>query len=225
MFLSLFENIAFSNECLNCEKPFLFKIQNLYCRDCLSQIKKKKIVYCHSCGKKTSFCVNCLKEKIFDNIGIFSIYSGLLKEIILKYKFEGFKNLSKEIANVIREDFKLFTHNLNIDFFLPTPSSKSMEKKRGFNHLLEILVNIMDKEKISLSLIKIKDTPTQVSLSGKERASNLKDAFYLKNPWIFENKNILIFDDITTTGSTLKEIYYTVIKAKPKNIYAYVIAT
>ena len=225
MIFSFFENIIFNNKCILCNSPFVFKHQNLFCEECISNIEKKHIVYCHSCGKKTSYCIECQKEKKFDDIRIFTTYSGNLRKLILYYKFQFYKNLSSTIASIIKEDFLSFIYNREISTIFPIPSSKKIEKQRGFNHLYEILKYLLPEKIISNNLVKIKDTHLQVEVSAEERARNLKSSFYLKSPYIFENKNILIFDDIITTGATLMEVFYTVRKVSPKNIYAYIIAT
>ena len=225
--LNLLENLFFYTKCSFCNNVDLVYLgQNLFCENCINSIKKESITYCKSCGKKTSNCLECKIAPKYKEIEIFSVYSGILREIILSYKFEGFKNLSKVLAKVIEKDITHFIRKNNINLILPVPSSKSIEKKRGFNHLEEILKNINScRNLMSSNLKKMKDTPLQIEVSGKNRAQNLKNAFYLKDYKYLEGKNILIFDDILTTGSTLKEVYYTLSKINVNNICAYVIST
>ncbi len=224
MLISLIENIIYNNKCKTCGKTFYFKNQNLFCENCTSKIKQSNLIYCKSCGKKTSYCINCIKERKFDEIKIFTTYSGILKEMIKNYKFGNYKNLSKTLADIIKNDFQDFLESKKIDFILYVPSSYKKVKERGFDHLYEILIKLLPKAVIRQDLIKIKETKLQVQLDKKERQENLKGAFEIKNPYIYKNKNILIFDDIITTGATLMECFYTVKKANPCKIYSYVIA-
>ena len=224
MLISLIENIIYNNKCKTCGKVFYFSAQNLFCKNCISKIKPSNIVYCKSCGKKTAYCISCLKEKKFDEIGIFTTYSGILREIITKYKFENYKNLSKVMAQIIKNHFFTFLEDKKIDFVLYVPSSQKKVKERGFDHLYEILINLLPKAVIRQDLVKVRETKLQVELNKEEREENLKGAFSLKNQHLYENKNILIFDDIITTGATIMESFNTVKKAKPNKVYSYIIA-
>ena len=84
--------------------------------------------------------------------------------------------------------------------------SKSSVKKRGFNQCEVIAKNLSKLLDIPVndSLIKIKDTREQKSLSKEERYKNIKGAFKVKKNNI-ENKRILLVDDVVTTGATLLE--------------------
>jgi ComF family protein len=224
MLISLIENIIYNNKCKTCGSIFFYKNQNLFCENCLYNFKKVNITYCKSCGKKTSNCTDCSTETKFNEINIFTTYSLILREIINYYKFKGYKNLAKVIADTIKQDFTNFIHEKNINFILYVPSSKKKEKERGFNHLKEILINLVPESLIRDDLIKVKETRLQVDLNKKERMENLKGAFELLNKPLYKEKNILIFDDIITTGSTMLECFYTVRQASPKGIYGYIVA-
>ena len=98
---------------------------------------------------------------------------------------------------------------------IPVPMHESRKKERSYNHMelvaQEFIKLAGEKYKLETNLIKrIKNTKPQYKLSKKEREENLKDAFALcENYQIFQNKKILIFDDIFTTGSTMQEMIKT----------------
>lgn len=216
-------NIIFPGRCLLCGEVFIYKDQNLFCDFCLSSIKKEKVIYCKSCGRKVENCQNCLKERKFDEIKVFKNKDKSITEMIYQLKIGGYKTISKVIANIIKEDILDFTLNNKIDIVTFVPLDKSTEKERGFNHLYEILINIFPKYMIIPLTEKTRKTKLQMELSAEERRKNLKGVFRLKNYPIRE-KRILIFDDILTTGSTMLELYKTIKKGKPSKIYGYVIA-
>lgn len=207
-----------------CGNTFIFKEQNYVCEDCLNKIYKTDFVYCHSCGKLTSHCQNCSVEKKFDDIGVFTRVSEDIKKIIGIYKLKSVKALSKDIADIINDDIKDFVIRNKIDLVTYVPLHRNVERKRGFNHLKEILINIFPKFAIKEVLIKVKDTRLQMDLSREERAVNLKGAFRLKETVDIVDKNLLLFDDIMTTGSTVIECYKELKRGKPKKIFCYVIA-
>ena len=116
-------------------------------------------------------------------------------------------NISKYISLIIKE--KLELENIKFDYILFVPLHKKRLKERGFNQA----------EKIAIDLGKIMDIPVVDNISrrcntkklyklGKQdRINELKNAFIIKNNRVdLKNKNVLLVDDIFTTGSTVNEI-------------------
>jgi len=223
MLLSYFYSSIFPQECEICETTFCIKNQNYVCEDCLSSIYKTDFVYCHSCGKITANCLDCKMEKKFDDIGVFTKTNKTLTTIIGIYKLKSVKALAKDIADLIKYDITDFVKKNEINLITYVPLSKKLYKKRGFNHLREILINIFPKSMVREVLVKTKDTKLQMELSKEEREKNLKNVFKVKKFSEIEGKNILIFDDIMTTGSTLLECLKEIRKGKPNKVYGYVI--
>ncbi len=217
-------SILFPQECEICGNTFPIKGQNYICDDCLNSIYKMEFVYCHSCGKITSNCQECFVERKFDDIGVFTRVNDKLTKIIGIYKLKSVKALANSIAKVIQDDITDFALENKVDLITYVPLYKRLEKERGFNHLREILIRIFPRYMIKEVLIKTKDTKLQMELSKKEREKNLKNVFILRKLSEVEGKNILIFDDIMTTGSTLLECYKELKKGKPNKIFGYVIA-
>ncbi|MCX7738046.1 MAG: ComF family protein [Hydrogenothermaceae bacterium] len=220
-------NVVFPSKCEICGKPFVIKDQNLFCSNCLDQIERSFSFFCRSCGVagENSFplCDRCKKDRMYDYIHSFTSYSKV-SQIIIKFKLSGYKNLSKNIASLIKKDLLDFVKTHNIQTVLYVPISKGTYRKRGFNHLELILREIVPNFLIKDWLAKNRDTKLQVELSKEEREKNLTDAFSLKKEAKFYGQNILVFDDILTTGSTLREIGKLLRTKKVGKIYGYVIA-
>lgn len=134
----------------------------------------------------------------------YGYYGGILKELILAFKYD--KNFTA--GNVISELLLnlIYENNIEFDEICYVPMSKSSVKKRGFNQCEVIAKNLSKLLDIPVndSLIKIKDTREQKSLSKEERYKNIKGAFKVKKNNI-ENKRVLLVDDVVTTGATLLE--------------------
>jgi ComF family protein len=95
-----------------------------------------------------------------------------------------------------------------IDLVLPVPISQDSLQKRGFNQT-ELLARQIIKElgvKMDNSvIIRVKETPHQTELSKEEREKNLFSAFEIRDTNKIACKNILLVDDVYTTGSTGRE--------------------
>ncbi|MCS7091875.1 MAG: hypothetical protein NZM26_00795 [Patescibacteria group bacterium] len=138
------------------------------------------------------------------------VYEGAIKKalISLKYKFAydiAFE-LAKMVAIRLLEISFLFPDN---SLIVPVPLYKKRENWRGFNQS-EILAKELAKlikyeHKIGL-IVKIKDHRAQVRLSRTERLKNTKNIYKVLDQKGIYERNIILIDDVVTTGATLREI-------------------
>ena len=113
------------------------------------------------------------------------------------------------------------------DIIIPVPLHKKRRKKRGYNQSELIAKELSKKLNIQLHrniLYKCINNPPQSSLNQEERKHNIKNAYILKNKKLINNKNILVFDDIYTTGNTVNECSKLLKSAKVNNIGVLTIA-
>ncbi|BDU51086.1 ComF family protein [Haliovirga abyssi] len=192
----------------------------------------KKIIFsekCVVCNRKVDdtrkyLCYNCYKEfyyksslKKIDNLYYFWHYDENHKKILLNYKFVGIKSISEIISGIIKEKVNYLLDKENIDEIISVPININRKRKRGFNQVDLIL------DKLKLDYIKIKRIKNTKSmykiLNENKRKENIKNSFKIDKNLDLNNKNILIVDDVITTGSTLKEIEKNIRKLyKPNKI-------
>ena len=113
------------------------------------------------------------------------------------------------------------------DIIIPVPISKKRKKERGYNQSLLIARKISSKEKIKLGdkvISKVKNNNTQSKLNKEERAENVKNVYKITKDKEIINKNILLIDDIYTTGATLNECSRMLKQAGAKKIDVLTIA-
>lgn len=148
------------------------------------------------------------KEKHFDELLCIFKYEDIIRDIIIKYKFQNKPYLYKTFAKIILKNEKTCGFLEKYDIIIPVPISKKRKHERGYNQTQLIAKEIAKILNIKLGnniLIKERDTKAQSELSKKDRAINIKDVFKITDNKTIKNMKILIFDDIYTTGSTANE--------------------
>lgn len=172
-----------------------------YCDDKIFQGKQA----CESCEKTLdkkaiiSQLESCICISAFE-------YYGIYKQAVHKMKFDGFCNYAEQMAISI---CKAINQNYNdeIDLVTYIPFTKSEFKNRGYNQS-ELIANYVSTQygnKTLPLLIKSRDNKTQKELSKKERIENVKNVFVFNQKYDVKGKNILLIDDVCTTGATLNE--------------------
>lgn len=211
-------------KCIICSKELnedkLFTI----CDECLPSIPFIEGNSCIKCGAPLHsdyiICLNCKDNpKYFEkNISVLS-YTGAIPMLIQNFKFDKMKYLGKPFSEMIA--LKLKEEELPIDLIMPVPLHKDRRKERGYNQA-ELLLQELSEFNIPIikdNLIRIRYNPQQAVLSKTERISNLEGAFKVLNKAEIKNKNILIVDDIYTTGSTLNSVSKTLIEAGANKVF------
>ena len=207
----------------------------------LSFIYPKKCVFCSDIiPNDEMLCDDCKKtinvdartemignvgEKIIPCTSMFK-YTGDIKEAFLRFKFSGYKYYSEFFSEIISEE--LLKNNINEDINIVTcvPLSRNRKSERGYNQS-ELIAKLVAKN-INVAyedtLIKIRDNLEQHSLPYKERIENVKNVYRIKNPENIYKKDILLCDDIVTTGNTLKECCEVLIKNGANSVICCTIA-
>lgn len=207
-------------------------------------------ISCLQCRKAGAIlCLNCKTNlpKFFEqeNDFIFSTlnyHNKIVKKMVWMLKYGHKKELAKIFAEIIYEnileempDLKTF-ENFKNPILIPIPMSKKRLKERGFNQSELIAKYVSDITKDSLEefvlekdiLKKIKDTTNQASIKDRsKRLKNLKDCFSIEDELSkqkVKNRNIILIDDVTTTGATLLEAKKILEKFGAKKVYAFVVA-
>lgn len=113
-----------------------------------------------------------------------------------------------------------------IDMVVPVPLSKKRERERGYNQVAlwgRLFALQINCEFTPAALRRIHDTRSQVSLSSEQRWENVRDAFSA-NASLIRGKNILLLDDVITTGATLHECTKTILQEGARSVSALTIA-
>ncbi len=240
-FFNLFLEVVFPKFCLGCKKEGRY-----ICKDCELFLLESSFV-CSVCGNAGFFGKThdkCFKKDCLNGLISGWEYNGLIKEAVHRIKYKGEYDIIKEIMEkflkLIREDkVKRFDPFLKILVKKETvisyiPMFKKKERKRGFNQskiIAKEFGKIFNKEVIPL-LKKEKETIEQASIKKREiRLENQKNSFsFLKsacNQRLLkekEIKNVILIDDVFTTGATMKECCKILKKRGIKKVWGFAIA-
>lgn len=211
-------DIVYPKRCLACKNTIdVSTIDNLICTQCWAKIKRNLPPFCHSCGrrlKKSAFtkniCPTCIKVRLhFDRAFSPCVYEGWIKELIHEFKYNnkdylGFP-LSRLMIDFIRE-YNLPMHYL--DFIIPIPLHKTKWREREFNQseiLSKYIAKEFKKDLFTDLLLRHRHTKTQTDLELNQRFSNVKGSFLVTRKGDLKDKNLLLVDDVLTTGATASE--------------------
>lgn len=210
--------------CCNCGK-----IGYEICPECFSKIETThNSNICLTCGeiiKAGSNCMNCLKlHPSFEQARSWGIYTGVLKQVIKKIKYDRGFGIIEYITKPIIDFIKNW--NILVDMIVPVPLSKNRETARGYNQSILIAKPISRYFNLPIekpALIRSRDTKSQVGLNYKERRINVKNAFFADNS-LCNNRSILLIDDIATTFSTLNESTKALKRAGAQKVFCFTVA-
>ncbi len=176
--------------------------------------------------------LNSAPSKEFgDILSFFNYQDAVIKQLITELKYKGKRSNAKILAIGIheylleelsdREIYEEFTNPL----LIPIPLSKQRLRERGYNQVALIAEHLAEIGTLdTFSLKRIKNTESQTTKNKEERTKNLEDAFVVKNNKHILNKNIILLDDVVTTGSTLNEAKETLLRNGAKNVLATAVA-
>ena len=210
-----FLNLIYPPICGICGK----KASNFLCRKCEMKLEK------HS--EKKILNEEEIKGKYFEEIIYCFKYEGMIRKLILDYKFNDKSYLYKTFSSFVLKDEKIFEKIQKYDKIVPVPISKKRRRDRGYNQSFLIAKEISLKSKVNLlnnCLIKTKNIVEQSKLNKEKRFENIKGVYKLKNKNVIENKKVLLIDDIYTTGSTVNECSKILRQGNPSEIGILVLA-
>lgn len=210
-------SIIFPNHCIICGNIIESSNMNYICIDCINKkldyIHKDEYILCNRCGKVlesiNSICI-CKDEDIyFDECKSMLYYTDNAADIIHKMKFSHRYLICHDFAAMLSYYYKDYILKYDSVTFVPLGKKRLLE--RGYNQSELIAKNISKILNIKLIddiIIRKKETKALSSLNSKrERINMIENAFEVNSNYNLKDKmNLLIIDDVITTGSTLNEI-------------------
>lgn len=210
-------------------KEFLFP-QRYICLFCKDNIAIDNDYICTSCKGLIEFANREIDlnlpnlEKVYYSV----LYNRFIREKIHSFKFEGKSYLYKPFGEILLSTIMDKGLDKRIDAIIYVPIHRRKEALRGYNQsqlLGEYISKKLNIPILKKHLLKTKWTKDQNKLGRIERQGNLKDSFKTNNIKDFKGKEILLIDDIITTGTTLEECSKPLIESGAKRIYGLVLTS
>lgn len=156
---------------------------------------------------------------------VLSDYQGITKTLILKVKYKSVFDVSKTLIDLFIQQHFFFPFSPDLVTYIPLHPSR--EKERGFNQSL-LLAKLLAENygwPLARILTRIKNNRPQMSINNFQlRKKNIKGVFSIKPAVLINGKNVLIVDDVATTGATIFEATKVLKRNGAKTVWGTVMA-
>lgn len=202
------------------------------CSTCLASLEFIEGRVCLKCGKgledkyEKHLCPDCQGEQKQFEMAISCFqYEDMGKNIIHKLKYEGCKDVAKLLGRLMKE--KLQDEGLAVDAVVPVPIHPHKELSRGYNQACLMAEELAVAMNLPVwdCLERTKQTKEQFKLDKHQRIQNVHNAFRAKMLYNVEYSQVVLVDDIYTTGSTADECSRVLKQMGVRRIYVMTAAT
>ncbi len=199
--------IVFPVLCIHCGKPLVGN-ERYICTICLSEIP-----WTHQAQQPDNVTEMRLLGRVPTEAAtaLMTFKKGnVTQSIVHEIKYRGNCYLAYQFGHILGEELLLSGRFNDIDYIVPVPLHWYRIMQRGYNQsrlLCEAMAKVMKKPVVSNNLYRKKYTSSQTHKSRSDRLDNMSGVFALRKPKQFENKHILLVDDILTTGATTEGCY------------------
>jgi competence protein ComFC len=199
-----------------------------WCDTCRSSVGRLDDPLCSRCGQKIILsqsgqddtCMECQAvQPEYTALRSVCDYSGAARKAVIRLKFGRDIGLGEALSNeMIQTALRL---NWPIDLVTCVPLSQRRRRERGYNQaamLARPLAFALQRPFRPQALFKTHEAPSQVGLSARERHTNVIGVFKA-NESMATSRNILVVDDVTTTGSTMNACARALLDAGAQKVF------
>lgn len=233
-FMNWIADLVFPYRCVVCEN---YLEKEHLCSRCLNSLPIKKQYECIGCKRPTPLgktCTFCREENSIDQLLIVSDFKNRdVASVIKLFKYRFLADLarplgvltSKYLDHIAKRDhFSIINNN---PLLIPVPLHKTREYWRGFNQaeLIAQLIGRRYRLDVANSLVRESRGTPQAELEDRpERLSNVRGLYICKQPESIKGRQVILVDDVCTTGATLNECARVLKEAGATHVSALVVA-
>ena len=236
----------FPSDCRICGTP-LVKISRLpVCQECVDAMHAIGGGVCSICGERlfSSYavagaageprCGLCRRiEPPFARAAAYGSYESGLRELIHLLKYGGVRPAANVLGRMLAEAIATLEPELPADSvsLIPVPLHRTKLRQRGFNQA-ELIARAAMKirprgDRLHLCagvLERRRDTASQIGLTSHQRRENLRGAFRVAQPELVKGREVLVVDDVYTTGATVSECSKVLLRAGATKVWVTTVA-
>jgi ComF family protein len=179
-------------------------------------------------------CLLCQRiDPPFERAVAYGSYAGGLRDLIHVLKFQQVRPAATVLGRVLAETIANLEKAMPVGTIVvvPVPLHTSKQAQRGFNQAEMIarsaLKQLSRPKRFDLStgvLLRLRDTGSQIGLTSHQRRENLRGAFAVSDPTRIVNRDILLVDDVYTTGTTASECARVLLRAGAVRVWVATVA-
>ena len=211
--------------CSLCKAP-LEEHERVVCEGCWSKIQVITGPYCAACGSPSdvpaSTCNHCENRTLrFDRARILSPFDETIQGLIHQLKYRGKRSIGQRLGIMLGALLASDGDSGDLDMIVPVPLHPSRKKERGYNQIALVAYAMEARLGIRVRtdlMTRTRRTATQTKLNAEERAKNVAGAFQVTCPESVRGQEILLVDDVLTTGATVNACTQALLDAGAKRV-------
>ena len=194
----------------------------------LTDIKINRTLFCSTCRARLADNKKICHKSAQYLLGAATDYNDHVKKLIWRLKYRDRAGFAEPLAQLLARYLEILNLEIEAYIVIPAPLSQKRFRERGYNQA-ELIAKIV-AEKFNLpmetgALIRQKHTPPQAEVRGwDERKKNIAGCFGVTDPNLIKGKNIILVDDVFTSGATMSEAVHQLKDFGAKKILGLVIA-
>lgn len=223
-------DMLFPPLCLGCGKLLAHgEKENVVCGACAASIPLYDALSCPACSRRVPHGqAACHPEAKYLLAAAAHYGNETAHKLIWQFKYENWLSAGTPLGSLMTAHMRKTGHDFSGYAVVPIPLHKEREWKRGFNQASVIGAHIAREFSLPVmhgNLVRGRATASQADQKDyAARETNIRGAFHAKRPEEFRGKNIILVDDVTTSGATLQEAARVLKQCGAKKIVAAVIA-
>jgi len=235
---------VFPADCRLCGSPLIEVSRLPVCESCLIALRPLQGSYCTVCGEALhiaapiggdeSRCLLCQRtDPPFERAVAYGSYDGGLRDLIHVLKFQQVRPAAAVLGRMLAETIAALEKTMPVGTIavVPVPLHKRKQAQRGFNQAERIartaLQELSRPKRFELCtgvLLRRRETGSQIGLTRHQRRENLRGAFTVSDPTRILNRDILLIDDVLTTGTTASECARVLLRAGAARVWVATVA-
>ena len=219
--------VLFPSDCRICGTPLVNISRLPLCQECLDAMRPISGGVCSLCGERLfspyafaaddgseSRCGLCRRvDPVFTRAAAYGSYESGLRELIHLLKYGGVRPAANVLGRMLREAIAALQDSFPADSVavIPVPLHRTKLRQRGFNQaelIARAAIKGIDPARLHLCsavLERKRDTASQIGLTSHQRRENLRGAFHVVQADAVNGREVLVVDDVYTTGATVSE--------------------